>query len=353
MRALVINQQGSPVSPNVSLTTDFPDTPEPGPGQVRVRTLASALNHLDLWVGRGVPGLNLEYPRVAGCDACGEVEAVGPGVDPAWISKRVIVNAAIDTATPSRPGDPPQSSLAPNYELIGEHHSPGMHAESFLCPASNVAEIGQDADPTLAAAFGLATLTAYSMMVGKAGLKPGQSVLITGIGGGVALAALQLCVHLGCPAIVTSRHQWKLDKALELGAAHAVLDEGKPGKEGDWSRQVRGFTDKRGVDLAVDSVGKATHLSCIKSLARGGAYVTPGCTTGPDATTDLARIFWNQLRILGSTMGSNAEFGEVAALFRAGRLGAVVDGVYAPEQGHDAYARLESGEQFGKVVVQW
>lgn len=348
MRALVISQQGSPVSPNVSLQADFPDTPEPGPGQVRIKTLASALNHLDLWVGKGVPGLDLTYPRVAGCDACGEVEAVGDGVDAGWVGRRVIVNAAIDTPTPNRPGDPPHSSLAPNYLMIGEHLTPGMHADSFLCPATNIAQVGQDADPTLAAAYGLATLTAYSMMMGKADLRPGQSVLITGIGGGVALAALHLCVHMGCPAIVTSRHQWKLDRAIELGASHAILDDGK-----DWSRAARGFTNKRGVDLAVDSVGKATHLACVKSLARGGAYVSPGCTTGPDATTDLARLFWNQLRILGSTMGSNAELGEIAALFRAGRLSAVVDGVYSPEQGRDAYARLESGEQFGKVIVQW
>ncbi|HCT44634.1 MAG TPA: hypothetical protein DF699_05430, partial [Phycisphaerales bacterium] len=140
----------------------------------------------------------------------------------------------------------------------------------------------------------------------------------------------------------------KLDAAIKLGADHAVLDEGK-----DWSRDVRAWTNKRGVDMAVDSVGKATHLSSIKSLARGGAYVTPGCTTGPDATTDLARIFWNQLRILGSTMGSNDEFKEVVALFNAGAVKPVVDKVFKPEECTQAYERLEASEQFGKVVIDW
>jgi NADPH:quinone reductase-like Zn-dependent oxidoreductase len=238
--------------------------------------------------------------------------------------------------------------MCPNYELIGEHHN-GAHAEMFACPADNLAAIADDADPIEAAAFGLCALTAYSMMVTKANLRPGQSVLITGIGGGVATSALAIAKHLGCPVAVTSRHQWKLDRARELGADLALLDDGS----GSWSKQVRAWTDKRGVDLAVDSVGKATHLGCIKSLARGGAYVTPGCTSGPDATTDLARLFWNQLRLLGSTMGSNDEFAEVASLYRAGKLAPVVDRVFKPDECRDAYARLESQEQFGKIVIDW
>ena len=223
-----------------------------------------------------------------------------------------------------------------------------MHAERFLVPADNIAPVPDDCNPIEAAAYGLTALTAYSMMFTKGHLRPGQSVLITGIGGGVATSALALAKHLGCPAIVTSRHQWKLDKALALGADAAILDEGQ-----DWSRQVRKLTGKRGVDMAIDSSGKATHLNCIKSLARGGAYITPGCTSGPDATTDLARIFWNQLRLLGSTMGSNDEFREVVALFRAGRVRPVVDQVFKPSDAAKAWQRLEAGEQFGKVVIDW
>ncbi|MFZ4575368.1 MAG: zinc-binding dehydrogenase [Phycisphaerales bacterium] len=346
MRAIVVTRKGSPVSPNIEFRTDWPDVGPPGAGQVLIKTLASAFNQMDLWVGRGVPGLDLAYPRVSGCDACGVVEAVGAGVDQSWVGRRVIVNAAVRQPERVLPDDPPGSTLAPNFELIGEHHN-GMFAEKFLAPAANIACVGQ-CDAVQAAAFGLCALTAYSMVVGKGQLRAGQSVLITGIGGGVATSALSIALHLGCTVIVTSRHAWKLEKAKSLGAHHAVLDEGT-----DWSKQVRALTAKRGVDMAIDSSGKATHLNCIKSLARGGAYVTPGCTSGPDATTDLARIFWNQLRVLGSTMGSNEEFAEVAALFRAGKLWPVVGHVYDAEHAVEAYRLLEAGDQFGKIVLRW
>lgn len=343
-------QQGSPVAPNIRFATDWPDLGGggvPGAGQVRIRTLCSAFNQMDLWVGRGVPGLKLTYPRVSGCDACGVVEAAGPGVDPAWVGRRVIVNAATRVPPRVSPDDPPNSTLAPDYELIGEHHW-GMHRERFLAPAANCAAVPESIDPAEAAAFGLCALTAYSMIVTKGQLRPGQSVLITGIGGGVATAALAIAKHYACPTAVTSRHQWKLDRAKALGADLGVLDQGQ-----DWSKDVRAWTGKRGVDMAVDSSGKATHLNCIKSLARGGAYVSPGCTSGPDATTDLARLFWNQLRVLGSTMGSNEEFHEVAALFRAGKLRGTVDQVFDAADAVRAYERLEAAEQFGKVVLRW
>ncbi|MGD9688168.1 MAG: zinc-binding dehydrogenase [Phycisphaerales bacterium] len=346
MKAIVCTKQGSPVAPSISLANDWPDPPAPAAGSVIVKTLCSAFNQMDLWVGRGVPGLNLTYPRVSGCDACGTVESVGAGVDPAWVGRRVIVNAAVRIPARSRPDDGPGSTLAPEYELIGEHHH-GMFRERFEAPAANLASVG-DADPIEAAAFGLCALTAWSMMITKGRLRSGQHVLITGIGGGVATSALAIARHMGCAVIVTSRHPSKLDAARGLGAALGILDQGQ-----DWSKDVRSWTNKRGVDMAVDSSGKATHLSCIKSLARGGAYVTPGCTSGPDATTDLARIFWNQLRVLGSTMGSNDEFAEVTALFRERRLKPVIDRVFTPAQCVQAYERLEGAEQFGKIVIDW
>jgi NADPH:quinone reductase-like Zn-dependent oxidoreductase len=346
---MVVEKQGNPVAPSIRYRTDWPDIPpsELKPGWALVRTLASAFNHMDLWVGMGIPGVNLTYPRVSGCDACGEVEAVGPGVDPAWVGRRVIVNAAVPVPDRVHPEDPPASTLAPNYELIGEHHN-GMHTEKFMIPAVNMAAIPSDRDPVEAAAFGLCALTAYSMVKTKANLLPGQSVLVTGIGGGVATSALAIARYFGCPVVVTSRHQWKLDRAKELGAACTVLDKGQ-----DWSKEVRAWTRKRGVDLAVDSSGKATHLNCVKSLARGGCYATPGCTSGPDATTDLARIFWNQLRLVGSTMGTPEEFQEVASLYREGHLKPVVDKVFTPDQCTAAYERIEAAEQFGKIVVKW
>lgn len=346
MHAVIVSKQGNPVAPNIRFVTDWPEPKAPAPGWCTLRTLATAFNQMDLWVGRGVPGLTLEYPRVSGCDACAVVEAVGEGVDKAWVGRRVIVNAAVRQPERISPDDPPGSTLAPNYELIGEHHN-GMLAERFCVPAANLGDVG-DADPVDAAAVGLCGLTAYSMMITKGGLRPGQSVLITGIGGGVATAALSIARHYACAVGVTSRHAWKIDKARTLGAAFGVVDAGQ-----DWSREVRAWTKKRGVDMAVDSAGKATHLNCIKSLARGGAYVTPGATSGPDATTDLARVFWNQLRVLGSTMGDNNEFKEVAALFRAGKIGPAVDQVFDAADAVKAYERLEAGEQFGKIVLRW
>ncbi len=349
MNAVVLTKQtpaGGNVADSIAAVADWPEPSDPAPGEALIRTECSALNHMDIWVGLGIPGVNLTYPRVSGCDACGIVERVGADADPAWIGKRVILNAAYAVHRPLRPSDPPATSYIPDLELIGEHVH-GFHRQRFTAPVGNLAWVGDVPAPD-AAAFGLTFLTAWSMMCVKGRLRPGQSVLITGIGGGVALAALAIARWMACPVAVTSRHQWKLDRAKALGAEAAVLDTGD-----DWSKQVRAWTNGRGVDMAVDSTGKPSHLACIKSLARGGAYVTPGNTAGPAATTDLARIFWNQLRVLGSTMGTSDELRELAALLRAGRLSPVVDSVVPWRHAAQAWARLEAADQFGKIVLDW
>ncbi len=342
MRAIEVTRQGTPVAPNVRYSTERPDV-VPGVGQLRVRTEASALNHLDLWVGRGLPGIEVNWPTIGGSDGVGIVDMVGAGVDPAWMGQRVILNAAVMRAETPRPG---VAHSGEDIWMIGEHE-PGTHAEHFVAPATNVLAIG-DADPVHAAAFGLTHLTAWRMLVTRARLQAGMTVLIPGIGGGVALAALGIARHFGCTTVVTSRHAAKLERAKALGADHCVLDVGA-----DWSREVRKATGGRGVDIVAESVGKAVHMACIKSMARGGTLVTCGCTTGPDGTTDLARIFWNQLSIVGSTMGTMDEFRAVVALMRSGALKATVDEVVAPADAQAAYARLEAGEQFGKIVFRW
>ena len=347
MNAITISEQGGPVAANIRCVSDWPDEQPPGAGEALVRTRASALNHMDIWVGLGIPGVELDYPRVSGCDACGVVEAVGDDVDPGWVGRTVVTNAAVDRSPPARPGEPTAADVAPEYILIGEHIH-GMHRERFRAPVANLAVLPDDADPHAAAAFGLTSLTAYSMMVSKGRLRPGQWVLITGIGGGVATAALSIAKWMGCRAIVTSRSRAKLDRAIELGADDAVLDEGQ-----DWSKDVRARTQKRGVDMAVDSVGAPTHLKCIKSLARGGAFVTPGNTGGPKVETDQARIFWNQLRVLGSTMGTNDEWREVTALFAAGKIAPVIDSVTPWRDAQRAWSRLEAADQLGKLVLSW
>lgn len=308
-----------------------------------VRTEAAALNQLDLHVGRGLPGLGLAYPRISGSDGAGVIESVGKGVDQSWIGRRVLLNAQIPKPDPILPGVAP---AVDDRIMIGEHIH-GTFAEKFIAPIESLLEIG-DCDPILAAAFGLTHLTAWRMVWSRARVQPGQWVLITGIGGGVALAAMNFARHLGCKTIVTSRHQWKLDRAQDLGADHGVLDSGE-----DWSKAVRSITGKRGVDVCIDSVGKAVHLSCIKSLARGGTFVTCGTTAGADAVTDLARVFWNQLSIIGSTMGDMNEFRQALALFESGAVRPVIDSVFHAADASKAFARLESAEQFGKIVVQW
>ncbi len=340
MKAAVIDRSGVDVAANVRLATDWPE-PIAGPGEVRVRTEAAALNHVDLWVGQsdGQP-----FPHITGFDGCGIVETVGEGVDEAWLGKRIIFNAAVPEAEPVEPDVRPDRP--PKIGLIGSM-MPGSMAEKFVVPVANVLDVG-DADPIQAAAFALTFLTAWRMISTRAQLKPDQTVLLTGIGGGVALAALQIVKSTGNPIIVTSRHQWKLDTAQGLGADHGILDQGQ-----DWSEEVRELTGGRGVDLCVDSVGKVLHGKCIQSLARGGTLTTCGATTGGDAETLLRDIFWKQLSVLGSSMGNMDEFREVTALFRAGKLEPVVDRVFPAAEAAQAYARLQAGEQFGKVVVRW
>ncbi len=342
MKAALITQAATPVSPNIQFVDNWPE-PVAAPGEIIVRTEASALNHLDLWVGQGIPGMGLTYPRISGSDGCGIVESIGEGVDRSWLGKRVLLNAQIDKHDPILPGMHP---AAPDRIMIGEHIN-GTLAEKFTAPVANVLDIGQS-DPVQAAAFALTHLTAWRMLISRARLRAGQSILVTGIGGGVALAALNIAMHLGCSTIVTSRHQSKLDRAKKLGATHMILDDGS-----DWSKQVRAATNRRGVDVCADSVGKAVHLPSIKSLARGGVFVTCGNTAGADATTDLTRIYWNQLSIMGSTMGDMNEFREVVALFQSGAINPVIDSVFDAKDAQKSFARLESAEQFGKIVVKW
>lgn len=342
MKAIVVQQRGNPVSPNVALVTDRPK-PQPQSGEVLVRTEASALNSLDLWVGRGLPGLDTQYPFSSGSDGAGRVEEVGAGVDRAWIGRRILLNAAVIQDAPAHPD---RFASGEDIRMIGEH-SPGTMGEFFCAPAKNVLEIG-DTDPIQAAAFGLTHLTAWRMLMSRAQLRPGMTILVTGIGGGVAVALLNIAKHFGCTVIVTSRHQWKLDRARELGAVHGILDDGS-----DWSKTVRTLTGKRGVDIVADSIGKAVHSQCIKSLVRGGVFVTCGATTGGDANTDLARMFWNQLTFMGSTMGDMDEFRAVTTFLRSGEMLPIVDSIQKPHFAKKAYERLESGEQFGKVLIDW
>jgi NADPH:quinone reductase-like Zn-dependent oxidoreductase len=340
IKAAIIKSAGKPIKPNISISNDWP-APSVGAGQARIRTLASALNHLDLFIAWGARQL----PWVCGSDACGEVLEVGEGVDKAWLGKRVILNARILQQSAHLPAvRPPEFGQA---QFIGLD-LPGTHAEQFVAPIENLLEIDADIDPVAAAAFPLTYLTAWRMLTSRASISPEQTVLLTGIGGGVAQASLDICRHIGCESIVTSRADSKLKRARERGAQHTIHDQGQ-----DWSRQVMEITRQRGVDVCADSVAKAVHERCLKSLATGGTYVTCGSTSGADITTDNNLIFLRQISYLGSSMGSMQELRQVTSLFRRGVLQPEIDMVFEANQIGEAFARLESSEQLGKVVVRW
>jgi len=327
---------------------DVPDPGPPGPGQVRVAIRAAALNHLDLFVADGLPGVEYRFPHIVGADGAGVIEAVGPGVARVKAGDRVMINPGISDRTCEfcRAGE---HSLCIKYRILGEH-LPGTICSAIILPEFNVAAI-PPVLPALswveAAAFSLVTLTAWRMVTTRAQVKAGEWVLIWGIGGGVSLTALRIAKHLGAKVIATSSSDAKLARARELGADvtlnHATQDVPK---------EVRALTEKRGVDVVVENVGEATWEKSIRVLAKGGRVVTCGGTTGPMLVTDVRRLFWGGYSILGSTMGNDAEYGAIVAELAAGRLRPVVDRVFPLEQVREAYTYLDQAAQLGKVAVE-
>ncbi len=324
------------------------DVPRPELGaadDVRVRIHAAALNRLDLWVVGGLPGIRYQFPHILGADGAGVVESVGPGVTGFAPGDRVLINPGVSCGECEwcLAGEQP---LCPAFGVLGEHR-PGTLAEYVVVPARNLARVPDGLGWAEAAALPLATLTAWRMLVTRAALRPGETVLIWGIGGGVAQAALQVARLVGAEVFVTSSSDEKLARARALGADH-LLNHAKV----DVAREVRALTQRRGVDVVVDSVGEATWDQSLRALARKGRLVTCGGTTGPEVTTDVRKLFWYQWSILGSTMGSDAEFRAIVELAGRGRLRPPVDAVVPLERGREAFARLASGAQTGKIVIE-
>jgi NADPH:quinone reductase-like Zn-dependent oxidoreductase len=343
MRALTISAHGGAEQLEVR---DVP-APEPPAGWARVRVRTGALNHLDLFVLHGMPKFELRAPWIMGSDGAGVIDALGSDVPAKYGLRegdRVIINggiATVDDEYVQRGNDP----LSPGFKVLGEH-LPGTFAEFVCVPARNVRVIPQSIPDDVAGAYTLSVLTAWRMCVTRAQVRAGDDVLIWGIGGGVALASLAICKSKGARVWVTSYSEAKLARARALGADetlnHGAVDVG---------REIRARTGKRGVTVVVDSVGKATWQQSLFALGRGGRLVTCGGTSGPMVETDVRRLYWNQWSLLGSTMGSEAEFDAVAEELRSGRLSCVVDSAYPLAQARDAFARLERGEQFGKIVL--
>ncbi len=342
MRALTFSTHGGPEV--LEVRDDLPVPELRSPDDVRVRIRFAALNHLDLFMLGGLPHIKVTPPWIVGSDGAGIVDVAGPesGFSP---GETVILDPGVSCGRCEYcTSDDEPLCLA--YGILGEH-LPGTLAEYLVVPARNVHRVPAGVPMLVAAAFPLATLTAWRMVVTRARVTPSDQVLIWGIGGGVAQQALQICKRIGARVWVTSGSDEKLERARAMGADevlnHAQVDVGK---------EVRTRTGKRGVDVVLDNVGTASWKQSLGALGKRGRLVTCGGTSGPMVETDVRRLFWNQWNIMGSTMGSRTEFAAITREFAAGALQPVVDSVLPLERGREAFERLASGAQFGKVVVE-
>jgi len=318
--------------------------PEPGPGQIKVRVRATALNYLDIWVRRGWPGLKLEMPHWCGADVAGEIVDLGKGVTGWQVGQRVVADPGVNLFEDEFTARG-EDCMSPGYHVLGEHQRGGA-AEYIVLPAGNLATIPDDVDFPEAAAPLLVSLTAWRMLIQRAALRAGESVLVVGSGGGVNSMAIQIAKLAGAFVYAVAGNEKKASLAKELGA-DVVLDRSR----GDWGREIYKLTDKRGVDLIVDNVGKATLMTSMHALARGGRIVIVGNTSGPQTEIDIRFIFGKQISLIGSTMGTHQDFKAVSALLKAGKLRAVIDRVMPLHEGRRAYEIMQAGEQLGKIVL--
>jgi NADPH:quinone reductase-like Zn-dependent oxidoreductase len=330
------------------------DVPEPKlerDGDVSIKIQAAALNHLDLWTLRGLPGLSPSFPHILGADGAGVVDAVGPGVTRVKAGDRVMINPGVSChrCEYCLAGE---HSLCDTYGLLGEHLA-GTLAEYLVVPEQNLEVMPVLPAPhsqlswAEAAAYSLVTLTAWRMLITRAKLRPGETVLIWGVGGGVSSTALKIAKFVGAHVIVTSSSDDKLAAAESMGADAAINHAGA-----DVVSEVRRLTDKRGVDVVVENVGEATWEQSLRVLAKKGRLVTCGATTGPKVVTDVRRMFWYQWSLIGSTMGNVSEYHEIVQLLGQGYLRPTIDSVHTLADAVAAFRRLQSGEQMGKVVVE-
>jgi NADPH:quinone reductase-like Zn-dependent oxidoreductase len=341
MKAVIFSEHGGP---EVLRYAERPE-PEIGPEEVLIRVRACALNHLDLWVRRGMPGIAIPMPHIPGSDIAGEVARVGANVVGVKAGERVLLSPGISCGqcVHCLKGN---DNFCRQYTLFG-YRVDGGYAEYVRSPAVNAIPIPAKLGFEEAAALPLVFLTAWHMLITRALLKPDETVLVLGAGSGVGSAAIQIAKVAGARVIATAGSELKLQKARELGADDVFLHTIK-----HWSREVKRLTERRGVDVVVEHVGEATWQESLASLAVGGRLVTCGATTGYDGRIDLRYLFSRHLSILGSYMGSKAELYSVLDLVNRGLVKPVIDTVMPLEKASDAHARLEKREQFGKIVLR-
>lgn len=340
MKAIYFEKHGGP---EVLQFGDQPD-PQPPAGWVLVRLRAAALNHADIFVRTGWPGFKLKLPHILGADGAGEVAAVGAGVTTWQMGQRVVINASVCTEEDeyTHAG---QENLCRHWELLGET-LPGTYAQYVAVPAVNLLAIPENFPFADAAAAALVFLTAWHSLVKRGLLQKGERLLIVGASGGVNTAYIQIGKYLGAQVMVVGSDAKKLQLAESLGADQ-VIDRSRE----DWSKSAYMLTNKRGVDVVVDNVGVTFPMS-LRALRKGGRLLTVGNTGGPIFEIDNRFIFSKHLSILGSTMGTHADFAEVMGLVYSGKLRPVIDRSYPLKEARAAHERLEGGAQMGKVVLE-
>lgn len=339
MRAVRFHKHGGP---EVLRIDDVP-RPQPQPGEVVVAVRAVAVNHLDLWIRRGLP-IETTMPHIGGSDIAGTVAEVGEGVEGWTAGDRVLVNPILFCGACEHCVRG-QESLCLRFRILGEHTDGGF-AEAVAVPAHALHRLPDDLPFERAAALPVSYQTAWRALVHQAALRPGEDVLILGASGGTAIAALQIARLLGARIFAVTAGAENVERVRALGADFVYDREGV-----DFSREVRRDTDRRGVDVVVENVGEATWGASLRSLVPGGRLVTYGATTGRRGDTDLRLVFWRQLRIIGSTLASRAEFAEMLRVALRGKLEPVIDRVMPLEEARAAHERLEAGLQFGKIVL--
>lgn len=342
MKAVVINEHGGLDRVRIDQVSGL----EPAEDEVVLKVYSAGLNHLDIWVRKGRPDLELEMPHILGSDAAGVVAAVGAKVKDINIGDEVILNPGLSCGSCGYCNCGEQSECI-SFGIVGMTR-PGTFAEQVAVPAQNVYHKPEHMNFDEAGAFVLSYLTAWRMLMTRAQLKPGQTVLIHGIGGGVALSALQLAKLAGAEVIVTSSSDKKLARSKQIGADYTI----NYNTVDDVAQCVRDITSGNGVDIVIDTVGAATWPIDFSAVRRGGKIVLCGVTSGPQAHTNLQMLYWNQLTILGSTMGSDEDFRQMLKAVIAAGLKPVIDSAISLENIRDAMGKMEVGEQFGKIVLR-
>lgn len=331
--------------PLANLEVGQREEPSPPPGWALVRMGGASLNHHDLWTLKGVSAQEVRLPRTLGCDLAGSVVGYGPDTPEAVAVGTAVVAHAVVTCGVCSACLGPDETLCRHFAILTEGPYEGALAELCAVPAANLFPLPDTLSPVEAACLPTTFLTAYRMLFARAGLRGGDTVLVQGAGGGLATAIERLALAAGLRVIVTSRSSAKLEAARERGVHHALLSGAGTLKE------VMSLTGGEGVDAVMESVGEATWGTSLRVLRRGGVVVVAGATTGGDPPADLRRVFWRQLRVVGSTMGTRAEFAAMLRMVVAAGVRPLVDATYPLAESRSAFERLAAGESNGKVVV--